>query len=205
MDAWADSLGAALTHQPAPAKLNAEPAPEGEVLEITVTVSDESKPSDRLVIPVASWGGRQTATDWIEFDIAFSSNTPKRHPFYSPMRGNDDKPASLLFKKGLGIDQYNREQSNGPDSNDPANRWEHRIIGLCANAPGPLGKHGIVFSGGTPGTYTVYLDNLRLRHADGSFTPIWEKSKDTRFKKSPDSSAFSNIQVRIVAVAENLR
>lgn len=201
MDSWAESLGAALSHQPAPAKLSAKPAPEDEVLEVTVTVTDKSKPSDRLIVPFASWGGRQVATDWIEFDIAFSSNTPKRHPFFSPMRGNDETAASLLFKKGIGIDQHNREQASGPGQHDPANQWEHRSIGLCSNAPGPIGKHGLVFSGGTPGTYTVYLDNLRLRHADGNTTPIWEKGQNTRVKKSPDTESFINIQVQTVSAA----
>ncbi len=195
MDTWAESLGASLAHQPAPSKLNTKPAPEGEVLEVAVTVTDQSKPSDRLIIPIASWGGNQSATDWLEFDIAFSSDVQKRHPFYSPIRGNDDKPASLFFKKGLGIDQYNREQANGPGQLDAANRWEHRIVGLCSNAPGPLGKHGLVFSGGTPGTYTVYLDNLRLRHADGTTTPLWRNGKDTRFKNSRETAAFSKIEV----------
>jgi arylsulfatase A-like enzyme len=196
MDTWADSLGAALSHQPTPTKLNAKPAPEGDILAVTVTVTDKSKPSDRLIVSFASWSGRQSATDWIEFDIAFSTNMPKRRPFYSPMRNSDETAASLLFKKGIGIDQHNREQSNGPGPQDPASPWDHRVIGLCSNAPGSLSKHGVVFSGGTPGTYTVYLDNLRLRHADGSTTPIWEKGHDTRFKKSPDSPAFSNIQVQ---------
>lgn len=200
MDMWAESLAAALTHQPAPSKLHATPAPDGEVLAVTVTVTEQSKPSDRHIVPIASWGGRQAATDWIEFDIAFSSNTPKRHPFYSPMKGDDNKPASLLFKKGLGIDQHNREQTGGPGSYDPAKPWEHRIVGLCSYAPGPLGKHGIVFSGGTPGTYTVYLDNLRLRHADGSSTVLWANNKDTRTKKLADTESFKDIQVKSVDV-----
>ncbi len=205
MDTWAESLGAALTHQPAPSKLYAMPTPEGEVLEVTVTVTDKSKPSDRLIVPIASWGGRQTATDWIEFDIAYSANIPKRHPFYSPMRSNDNKPSSLLFKKGVGIDQHNREQANGPGPKESANRWEHRIVGLCSNAPGPLSKHGIVFSGGTPGTYTVYLDNLRLRHADGSTTPIWSNKKDTRTQKSADTESFKDFQIRAVDVGSLVR
>ena len=205
MDVWADSLGAALSHQPAPAKMSAEPAPEGEVLEITVVVTEKAKPSDRLIIPFANWGGRQEATDWIEFDIAFSHNTPKRHPYYSPMRGNDNKPASLLFKKGLGIDQHGREQATGPGFEDSESPWERRIIGLCANAPGPLGKHAIVFSGGKPGTYTVYLDNLRLRHADGSSSAIWTNGKDIRKGKFEDSELFTNVRVRAVPVGDVLK
>ena len=205
MDVWADSLGAALSHQPVPAKMNAEPAPEGEVLEITVVVTEKAKPSDRLIIPFSNWGGRQEATDWIEFDIAFSHNTPKRHPYYSPMRGNDNKPASLLFKKGLGIDQHGREQATGPGFEDSESPWERRIIGLCAHAPGPLGKHAIVFSGGKPGTYTVYLDNLRLRHADGSSSAIWTNGKDIRKGKFEETELFTNVRVRAVPVGDVLK
>ena len=80
--------------------------------------------------------------------------------------------------------------------------WEHRIIGLCSSAPGILPRHGLVFKGGKPGTYKVYLDNLRLRHADGSTTPIWTNGKDTRFRKIEDSEMFTDVRVRAVPVSE---
>ena len=72
MDAWADSLGAAISHRPAPEKYHASAAPEGEVLAVTVTITDKAKPKDRLAINIANWNGTQYATDWVEFDIAFS-------------------------------------------------------------------------------------------------------------------------------------
>lgn len=198
MDKWAESLGAALTHQPAPSESDTKAAPDGDVLAITLTVTDQSKPADRHIIPIVNWAGKQSATDWIEFDIAFSSNTPKRHPFYSPLKDDENKPASLLFKRGLGIDQFNREQISGPGLHDSANSWEHRIIGLCSNAPGQIGKQGLVFSGGVPGTYTVYLDNLRIRHADGSCTELWSTKNDTRTKKIADTEAFKNLQIEAI-------
>jgi hypothetical protein len=76
--------------------------------------------------------------------------------------------------------------------------WEHRVIGLCSTAPGALPRQGLVFRGGKPGTYKVYLDNLRLRHADGSTSPIWTNGKDTRFRKIADSELFTGISVRAV-------
>jgi len=76
------------------------------------------------------------------------------------------------------------------------------VIGLSSSAPGALPRHGLVFTGGKPGTFKVYLDNLRLRHADGSTTPIWTHSKDTRFRKIADSEAFTHISVRAVPVSE---
>ena len=199
---WADSIGAALTHQTPPAKFNIQPAPEGEVLAVTVTITAAAKPKDKLIVPIASWGGFQLATDWVEFDIAFAPGHPKRQPFYSPFSGNEKKAEQLIFKRGEGIDQFGREQINGPGMQNSAATWEHRIVGLCSSAPGPLGRHGIVFTGGQPGTYTVYLDNLRLRHADGSTEPIWTNSKDTRAKKVADNELFKDVQVRAVPATE---
>lgn len=184
MNTWADSLGAALTHQAPPQKYDATPAPEGEVLAITVTISDKAQPKDKLIVPFANGNGTQYATDWVEFDIAFSPNTPKRHPFYSPIQGNNNKPYATLFKRGEGIDQHGLEQISGPAPTDTTRLWEHRVVGLCSTAPGSLGKHGILFTGGKPGTYTVYLDNLRIRHADGSTTPLWTSGKETRYPKA---------------------
>lgn len=71
MDRWADSLGAALSHRPAPAKYHAPDAPEGEVLAVTLTFREKAKPKDRAVISLANWNGNQYATDWIEYDIAY--------------------------------------------------------------------------------------------------------------------------------------
>ena len=201
MDAWADSIGVALSHQPAPAKYDAPAAPEGEVLAVTVTVSDKAQPRDRLAISLANWSGTQYATDWIEYDIAFSPNTPKRHPYFSTLEGNNSKPFGPLFKVGTGVDQFGRDQITGPGIADDKSVWEHRIIGLSSTAPGPLGKHGVVFSGGKGGTFTIYLDNLRIRHLDGTTTPLWTSGKDTRAGKFKESEFFKDIQIRAVSAA----
>lgn len=200
MDKWADSLGVALSHQPAPEKYHASAAPDGEVLAITVTISEKAKPKDRLVINIANWNGTQYATDWIEFDIAFSPNTPKQHPYFSTLEGNNSKPFGPLFKPGTATDQFGRDQSTGPAIADGKSTWEHRIVGLSSTAPGPLGKHGVVFTGGTPGTFTVYLDNLRIRHLDGTTTPLWKSGKDTRTSKFEANELFKDLRIRSVNV-----
>jgi hypothetical protein len=64
-----------------------------------------------------------------------------------------------------------------------------------------LPRHGLVFNGGRPGTYRIYLDNLRIRHADGSTTPIWTTAKDTRYRKEPGNAAFDGVTVRAVPVS----
>lgn len=202
MDDWADSIGVALSHQPAPAKYHAPAAPEGEVLAVTVTVSDDAQPRDRLAISVANWSGRQVATDWIEYDIAFSPNTPKRHPYFSTLEGNNSKPFGPLFKAGTGVDQFGRDQITGPGIADGKSVWEHRIVGLASTAPGPLGKHGVVFTGGKGGTFTIYLDNLRIRHLDGTTTTLWKDGKDTRASKFQDNEFFKDLKIRTVSATE---
>jgi hypothetical protein len=76
--------------------------------------------------------------------------------------------------------------------------WEHRVVGLCSFAPNALPRHGLVFRGGQRGTDKVYLDNLRIRRADGSHTPIWTGGKDTRYRPIADSELFTGIRVRTV-------
>jgi hypothetical protein len=202
MNAWTESLGAALTHQPAPMKLNAKPAPEGEVLEVTVTMTAQAKPNDRLVVPIAGFAGRALATDHVEYDIASAPNSLRRGFYYSPFKGNDSQAITLHFKRGEGIDQFGRDQSTGPEIQGGSRVWEHRVIGLCSSAPGTLPRHGLVFKGGQAGTYKVYLDNLRVRHADGSTSPIWTNGNDTRFRKIEDSETFTNVRVRAVPASE---
>ena len=82
--------------------------------------------------------------------------------------------------------------------------WEHRIIGLCSSAPGILPRHGLVFKGGKPGTYRIYLDNLRIRHSDGSTSAIWNSGADTRARKIADTDAFKNISVRSLPLSATL-
>jgi arylsulfatase A-like enzyme len=201
MNGWAESLGAALTHQPAPKRFDAKPAPEGEVLEVTVTVTPKAKPNDRLIVPFANMAVNPSATDCIEYDIAVSADSLQQGFYYSPLKGNDNESVTANFKRGEGIDQFGREQAAGPGIQGGPGTWEHRVIGLCNYAPGSLPRHGFVFKGGKPGTYTVYLDNLRLRRADGSSSPVWADGKNTRFRKIEDSERFTDVRVRPVPAA----
>ena len=202
MNGWSYSLGASLTHQAPPAKLNSKPSPEGEVMEVSVTVTAKAKPNDRLIVPFATFQENIFATDSIEYDIATAPDSLQRGFYYSPLKGNDEKTITIYFKRGEGIDQFGREQANGPEVQGGPGVWEHRIIGLCSSAPGIVPRHGIVFKGGKPGTFKIYLDNLRIRHADGSSTPIWTNTKDTRFKKIVDSEMFANVAVRAVSASD---
>ena len=176
--------------------------PDGEVLEITVTVAGKPKPKDALVVPFARWEGNVFATDYIEYDLAVAKGSPLKGFHYSPFKGNDSKGARLNFNRGEGFDQFGREQVSGPEPKGGAGAWEHRIIGLASYGPGIMPGHALVFKGAKPGTYKVYLDNLRIRHADGSTTPIWQSGKDTKAKKIEDTELFQKVSVRAVNAAE---
>jgi hypothetical protein len=175
-------------------------------LEISVTITDQAKPKDFIVVPITTVELFQQATDFIEFDVAVSRSTPRKAAwYYSPFKGNSGKPVTVYFKKGEGIDQFGREQSNSPEVRGGPGTWEHRVVGLCGSAPGPLPRHGLVFRGGIPGRVTVYLDNLHLIRGDGSKTPLWIAGKDTRTQKLPNSDLFKDVQVRVVRAGDVLR
>ena len=198
MDAWNASLGTALSHRPTSFALEANPEPSGEVLEVTVTVTPDAHARDTLVVPFAGLQGTHVATDYVEFDIACAPGSPASGFYYTPFKGNDTKAFALSFKRGDGVDQFGREQAGGPVIRPGPGRWEHRVVGLSSSAPGALPRHGMVFKGGKPGTYKIYLDNLRIRHGDGSTTPIWSDARHTRARAIEDSAAFKNISVRAV-------
>jgi len=200
MNAWVESMGVALTHLPPPASLDAKPAPQGEVLEVSVTVTDKAKPKDSLVVTFARWEGNVFATDYIEYDLAVAPGSPTKGFYYSPFKGSDsdNKQIRLDFKRGEGFDQFGREQVSGPEPRGGAGVWEHRIIGLSSYAPSIMPGHGIVFKGGEPGHYKIYLDNLRIRRGDGSIVPIWTSAKDTARLKIKDSELFTDIRVRSI-------
>lgn len=202
MDTWAGSLGAALSHRPPVVGRDVKAAPEGDVLEVTVTATARAKPRDTVIVPFAGFAGRLQATDHLELDIATGAGSLQRGFHYSPFKGNASKRISLSFRRGLGIDQFGRDQSTGPATRGGPGVWEHRVIGLCSSAPGILPRHGLVFRGGKPGTWRIYLDNLRILHADGSTTPIWRSGKDTRSRRVAATEAFEGVEVRAVQVSE---
>jgi hypothetical protein len=79
--------------------------------------------------------------------------------------------------------------------------WEHRVIGLESFAPSAFGRQAMVFKATHPGTFKVYLDNLKILHADGTTTPIWLGQNDTRSSKVEETKSFKDVRVRSVPLA----
>jgi len=171
---------------------------EQPVLKVNGQVSDEAlKPGSYSEIR-RGW----KAGDVVELELPMPGVLMESHPLVEENRNQVAVMRGPLFKRGDGVDQFNRDQTTGPGIADGQSVWEHRIIGLSSTAPGPLGKHGVVFNGGKPGTYTIYLDNLRIRHHDGSTTPLWTSGKDTRAGKFTANELFKDLKIRAVSVAE---
>jgi hypothetical protein len=141
------------------------------------------------------------ATDYIEYDLAVAAGSPLKGFYYTPFKGNNNQ-VTYHFKRGEGVDQFGREQFLGPEPKGGAGVWEHRIIGLSSYGPGIAPGHGIVFKGLKPGTYKPYIDNLRIRHADGKTTTIWSNGKDTRTTKFEMSELFKDVKIRTVDAKE---
>jgi arylsulfatase A-like enzyme len=201
MDAWVESMGVALSHVPPPESLHTKPAPQGEVLEITVTVADKATPKDSFLVPFARWDGHVFATDYVEYDLAVAPGSPLRGFYYTPFKGNNQQ-TTPHFKRGEGVDQFGREQIFGPEPTGGAGVWEHRVIGLSSYSPGIAPGHGVVFKGAKPGTYKVYIDNLRICHANGKTTPIWSSGQDTRAVKLQENDLFKDLTIRTANAAD---
>jgi hypothetical protein len=55
-----------------------------------------------------------------------------------------------------------------------------------------------MFKGVKPGTYKIYIDNLRIRHADGKATSLWASGRDTRTARVQETDLFKNVTVKTV-------
>jgi arylsulfatase A-like enzyme len=201
MNAWAASTGVALSHKPP--KIDGDAAAAGDVLEITATVTAEAKPADVVLAPFATYAGDIQATDHLEFDVAAPADSLQAGFCISPVQQYRDT-VTTAFRKGDGIDQFGREQVACPPVRGPAGSWEHRVIGLSTIAPASQVQFACAFRGGTPGTFTIHLDNVRIRHADGSTSPVWADAAHTQTRPVRDTAAFKQVQVRSrAAAAEN--
>jgi arylsulfatase A-like enzyme len=195
MDAWATSLAVALTHQPS--RIDGEAAPAGDVLEITVTVTPESKPDDLLVVPFATFAGDIFATDHLAVDVTTMPGSLESGFFISPLEYVRDT-VNPAFRKGDGIDQFGREQAAGPPVRGGPGTWERRVVGLSSLVPNTQLGFACVFRGGKPGTYTIRIDNASIRHLDGSTSPIWTDASHSQARPIRNTAAFTNVKVRTV-------
>ena len=196
MDAWATSLAVALSHRPPP-RIDGEAAPDGDLLEITVTVTPESKPSDLLVVPFAMFMGDVMATDHLVYDVTTIPGSLESGFFLSPLDYHRDT-VHPVFRKRDGIDQYGREQAAGPAVRGRPGTWERRVVGLSTIAPHTQLQPAAVFRGGRAGTFTIRVDNVGIRHVDGSESPIWTEAAHTQIRPIRDTPAFRSVRVKTV-------
>jgi len=83
-------------------------------------------------------------------------------------------------------------------------RDEHEataMVGDSISGSGFMQGHAIVFKAAEPGTQKMRLDNLRVRHAYGSITPLWKSGENTDAKKIADIELFKAVQVRAIPLS----
>jgi len=198
LDTWRRSTGVALMHQPPRLAAEVAATPEGQVLEFRVTQTKPVAPRKALLVQFAHRSMSVRPGDYVEFDICIAEDSLTEGFYYTPFK----RGKAAAFTPRRGVDQLGRLQARGPGTRGGPGVWEHRVVGLASLAPGALGLHGMVFNSRKAGTFHIYLDNLRVRHADGSAEAIWTGGEHTRFRVHRTDAAFRDIAVRAVPLAQ---
>jgi arylsulfatase A-like enzyme len=193
-DTWRTRTDIALSSQSCRKPFaNDPPKPEGDVLEIKATQTRAITPKEALTLPISACGHSLLADDWLEFDIKTEPGAIQAGFHLTPT-----KRGTPNLRKGRDIDQHSRPQTSGPPVKAGAGQWEHRIIGLSAEAPLLLGDAvSIILHRANPGQYHLYIDNLRIRRGDGTFINLWSSSRDTKTTEVK-SEAFTEVTVHAV-------
>lgn len=168
LDNWRVSTGIAATHLTPILSAPINPAPSQAVLKVTANcIVDATHP--QLVIQILGAGHKMLPGDYLHFDIKADVSSKTDGLYLSHYVGTP-----LYFNNDRGVDQFGRLQSSAPAPLGGAGVWEHRVIGIGNEAPIVANKMSIIFK--KTGNYTVYIDNLQIRRADGSVVDIWSNS-----------------------------
>lgn len=195
-----------------------DPAPEGQVLEITATQTKPVKRPSRDGVFVRFSDG----TDWskendsyihtgdrVEFDIFVCEDSDAvQGCFYSPGLGWNP-----FYNSGNGLNQdgillYNLELPKGV--------WTRQVVGIGNLCPGTIKVNYIALLNKKPGNYHYYMDNIIIRKRDGSirsviwqsekhFAPIIYSYKNKRYRSIQEANKnkefpFSDIQLKAIAL-----
>jgi arylsulfatase A-like enzyme len=183
-----------------PPKRNDKPAPRGEVLEITVTQTEKVNPKDSLSVQFTTREHRVQLGDMVEFDLMVPKGDYLRSGFFISPYKNGEPP---VFNVRMGLDQFGRLQIPGPATRSGPGKWEHRIVAMGHEAPLLRTFHAVYFHSNRPGNFKIYVDNLRIRRADGRLLPVWENNTHNRIvipKQLPE--AFRNLKIRAVPLTD---
>jgi arylsulfatase A-like enzyme len=179
---------------------NEAPAPRGEVLEITVNQTGKVNPKDSLRVQFTAREHRVQLGDMVEFDLMVPKGNYLRSDFFISPFKNGEPP---VFNVRMGLDQFGRLQIPGPATRSGPGKWEHRIVAMGHEAPLLRTFHAVYFHSGRPGKFKIYVDNLRIRRANGTLLPVWENNLHNRIvipRQLPDS--FQDLKIRAVQLTE---
>ncbi len=204
MDAWADSMGAAISHQPAPEKYHAAAAPEGEVLAVTVTITDKAQPersTGDLVRELERHAIRHRLDRMRHRLLARHDRSDI--PISRRSKATTQKPFGPLFKPGTGVDQFGRDQSTGPGIADGTEHLGTPHRGPLQHRPRPARqarrrlhrRHGGHIHRSISTTSTSAMPTAaRRRSGPMARTLAWGNSKRTSFLKTSRSEPLTSLK-----------
>ncbi|MFT5493356.1 MAG: arylsulfatase A-like enzyme [Limisphaerales bacterium] len=177
------------------------PAPEGDVLELTVTQNSSVAITNALAVQFAIRRHRVAVGDSYQYDIMIPEGDLRRGGCYvSPYR-NGDPP---VFNDRVGMDQDGVNVAGPLDAHlNPAftpGKWRRHVMGLGHEAPLLRTYNGVFFYGGEPGRFKVYIDNVRILRANGTSKPVWLGQDDLQLKRPKLPPGFEKLTVRTVSL-----
>ncbi len=180
-DAWLKEVGANVNYSPAAPAPEADPAPDGEVLEVVVPtdfrkrkhVIDIAAPTPASVKAAGGSADDLQALpgDRLVYDICFESAPDGSMAYVSPSR-----VGATVFGPNCGVDSAGHVVASKADSSTPVGQWQRHVVGvgnLAAMRHGPL-RLLIEAKPQREGDFRVLLDNIHILKPDGRKVPYWQ-------------------------------
>jgi len=196
LDAWEASVPVYPTHVPVREARPQPPQPAGDVLEVRVRRGEGAA---LLAVEIGEAAPIQlNSGDRAEFDLMLPAGVATAGIRLDV--GRPDAPNRRRIARGEVVD----DEAPAPGGNverAPVGRWTHRTIGLANHGGRLAGSLWLVFEGNGPAEYRLYLDNLRIRRADGSAVVLYRDGPPPvrRLRPTPGDT---EIAVRAVPLAE---
>jgi len=84
------------------------------------------------------------------------------------------------------------------DAAPKAGQWIHCASGLANYGGRLMQSTWLIIDPKKPATYHFYLDNILVRHADGSATEFYASGQPPEQKRYENPAAFTDVSVKVV-------
>jgi hypothetical protein len=171
------------------------------VLEVRATYKTKAKPAEAQ--PFALLLGKCDPTfpiqsgDRLEYDILIDADSPAQDIRLALGPPVNKKKANRGFRVDL---NESGDDANPKPAAQPlkARQWTHCASGLANYGGRIMMSTWLIIDGNKPATtYHLYLDNVIVRHADGSATEFYTSGKPPEQKRYENPPAFTDVSVDV--------